>query len=798
MSALLITCRSLIRRPSFTAGAVMTLALGVGATTAMFSVVDTVLIQPLPFPGADRLVRVMEANPGNREKTSLVAPGRLEDWNHANRTFDALSASYSESVTDTSGIEPERLAGLRVAPRYFIVFGMKPLAGRAFSAAEERFGGPHAVVIGEALWTRRFARDPSAVARRLVIGGIGYTIVGVMPSALAWRSAATSAGTDVWIPAQTPPGLLRVREARFMSGVGRIRSGISLEQGRADLERVQRALGEQFPSTDKDWSVSVTDLKEWRVGQYRRALWLVFGAVALLFAIAVANIAGLMLVQLRRRARELSIRQAIGGSRTQIVGAVMREVIVIAVAGSLAGAVLARALVLLFARTFADVPRAGELALDGRALAFTIGATAAAVLTFGLWPALHATRTDLSPLLAQGDRRSSGVRHRLQELLVVLQIALSIVLAASAGLLVRSYYNLTRVDAGFHADHVMTFHVGAAWDEDRNRVGELQERLLAEVQQLPGVSAVGITNFLPATGATLRYQIALEGITTTEDNGKISVGSRTVSAGYLRALGVPSVAGDWCPPLRPGDLNGQGKAMVNRAFADRYGPDLVGRHFTFDQFGNSNEIIGVIGNIIEDGPSAAPMPYVYMCATAGAWPDPEYVVRAWTDPRILLPAIREVVRRLDPTRAVFGARPVAEVVAGALDQPRLNAQMLTVFAAAAITLASVGLYSLLTLLISERFRELGVRIALGARPVRVVGLVVGGAGRLLVVGTGMGLLLTFAAGRVLQAALFGLGAMDAPTLAGSIAVLGAVTIVAAAVPAARAASIDPIAAIRSE
>jgi len=242
MTPLITACRSLIRRPSFTAAAVVTLALGIGATTAMFSVVDTVLVQPLPFPNADRLVAVMETNPASRQKTSLIAPGRLEDWNRMSRTFDALSASYTENVTDTSGSEPERLDGRRVAPRYFALFGMRPLAGRAFTAEEERFGGPHAVVISEGLWTRRYSRDPSAIGRRLIIGGIGYTVVGVIPAAFTSASPGSAegraAGIDVWIPAQTPPALMRVREARFMSGVGRIKPGVTMSQAIADLERV--------------------------------------------------------------------------------------------------------------------------------------------------------------------------------------------------------------------------------------------------------------------------------------------------------------------------------------------------------------------------------------------------------------------------------------------------------------------------------------------------------------------------------------------------------------------------------
>lgn len=318
MNALTIACRSLARRPLFTITVVLTLALGISATTAMFSVVDAVLLKPLPFPSADRLVSVMESNPARTHQISLIAPGRLEDWNRANRTFEAVSGSYAESVTDTSEVEPQRLQGRRVARRYLAVFGKAPSVGRTFTEDEERFGGPPAAVISDGVWTRRYGRDPGVIGRRLIFGGVGYAIVGVMPATF------TSAAIDLWLPAQTPPGLMRVREARFLSGVGRMKPGVTIAQATADLARVQQELGAQYPASDKGWSASVADLKDGRVGEYRRAAWLVFGSVALLFAIAIANIAGLMLVQLYRRTRELSIRQAIGASRPQVIGAVMR------------------------------------------------------------------------------------------------------------------------------------------------------------------------------------------------------------------------------------------------------------------------------------------------------------------------------------------------------------------------------------------------------------------------------------------------------------------------------------------
>ena len=786
-----IACRSLARRPAYTGTVVLTLAFGIATTTSVFSVVDTVLIKPLPFPNADRLVTVMEANPAKTRMRSLIAPGRLEDWSLANRTFEALAGSYAENVTDTSGTEPERLEGRRVAPRFFAVFGMSPLRGRTFAENEERFGGPPSAVISEGLWTRRYGRAPDAVGRRLVLAGVGHTIVGVMPAAF------TNASTDLWLPAQTPPGLMRVREARFLTGIGRMKPGVAIAQAAADLGRVQQALGERYPASDRGWSASVADLKELRVGEYQRALWLVFAAVALLLAIAIANIAGLLLVQLHRRAHEFAIRRAIGGSRPQIVGAVMSEVMVITTVGSIAGAAAAFALVRLFARTFATVPRMNELALDVRGLAFSVAASAIAAVVFGFWPALHATRGELTPALGQTGRGASAARHRPQRLLVMSQIALSVVLAASAGLMLRSYHNLARVDLGFDAEHAITFHVGAAWDEDRDRVGQLQERLVAELEQFPDVVAAGMTSFLPATGATLRYQVSLQGLASSEDTGRVTVGHRTVSGGYLRAMGASLTAGEWCPPLRH-DFKAPPKAMVNRAFAERSRVDVIGRHLTFDQVSGAHEIVGIVGDLVEDGPRAAPAPYVYACESAGSWPDPEYVVRTYGDPRGVMSAVRAIVHRIDPNRAIFGVRMVDTVISGALDQPRLNTGLLIAFAAAAIALTSLGLYSLLMLVVSQRTREMGVRMALGAAPAQVVGLVFAGAGRLLAGGIGAGLALTVAATRVMRAALFGVSPLDGPTLAAAVLVLAGVALGAAVVPARRAASIDPIEAIRAE
>jgi putative ABC transport system permease protein len=795
--------RSLRRRPGFFAATVLTLGFGGGIATAVFSLVDTVLIKPLPFPDADRLVTVFESRPSAREKTSLLAPARVEDWNRLNRSFVAISASYSENVTDTSASEPERLQARRVMGRFFTVYGMPLLAGRAFTAEEERPNGPGAAVISEALWTRRFNRDPQAVGRALTIGGAPFQIVGVVPSTF------TGAATDVWLPAQISDFMMQMRDARFLTGIGRLRPGVSVEQGESDLATVQNALAREFPKTDEGWSAEVRSLKEavlsapglnsGRTGATRRGLMLVFGAVALLWAIAVANIAGLTLVQLHRRARELAIRAALGASRAKVIGAVVREGLMIAVAGAAVASALAFWIVALMRVVLERTPRINELALDWRALAFTLITSAIAGCAFSVVPALVGTRARIRGVISAGGRGATSERHRTQQLLVVGQVALSVLLVGSATLLLRSYDNLTRVETGFDPAGTVTFHVGARWDEDRTRIAQLQQQLLSNLEQLPHVQAAGMANFLPASGATLRYQFRIDGITGPNEDGSITAGSRTSSAGYLRALRMPLVAGSLCAPSSL-DPKAPPTMMVNQKLVDVYAPNqnLVGRTLRMTEgSGRPFTIVGIVGNVAEDALGTDPVPYTYSCMSAGWWPDPEYVVRT-ADPRAFAADLRRIVRELDSSRAIFGLRPVQAALDASLDRPRLDAGMLATFASAALTLAAIGLYSLFMLMVSDRTRELAVRLAVGASPQQLVALVFGGAGRLLAGGIVLGVLLTLAADRFLRGLLFGVSALDARALATAVLTLGVVAAIAVAGPAFRAARVSPTEALRGE
>lgn len=790
----MLALRAVARRPGFSLTVVGLLALGIAANTALFSVVDTVLLKPLPYPDPDRLVAVYETNAAKSQATSLIAPGRIEDWNRLNHAFTAVSGVYSENITDTSGAEPERLTGLRVAPRYFNVFAAPAQIGRTFAREEEREGGPGAAVISYGLWARRYAQDPGVLAKSLAVGGGRFRIVGVMPKDFA------APAIDVWLPALTSPFLLRQRDARFLSGVARMRPGVTIAQAQADLASVQRSLGEQYPATDKAWSVAVNDLKKQRLGDSGGALLLLFGAVALLLSITVTNVAGLVLAQLDDRQREIAIRYSIGGRRAQIAGALLREIVWLAAAGAAAGWAGAAASMNTIAKLFAATPRIGELAMDWRALIFAAAASSAAALAFGLLPALRATSQNGAGSLLRSARGASGRRRILQPALVAGQMALTMTLLAGAGLLLRSFQNLSRVDLGFSPEDALTFHVGARWDEDRHEIGRMQEALVGDFERLPGVEAAGFANFLPASGATLRYPIELQGAAASDEVARMPAGSRTVTPGYLKAIHATLMAGSWCPDI-DADPASPPRTMVNRRFVEVYGrgADVVGRRLRSTSFrGPPQEIVGVVGDIREDSVEAAPYPYVYSCAQAGWWPDPEYVVRAHGDPRALLGSIREVVRRVAPGRAIFGVRTLGETVGQTLDRPRSSAEILALFALAAMTLAAVGLYSLMAHFVSSRRQEIGVRIALGAAPAQIVGAMLRGAGRLIAIGAVAGASLTFAAGRLLHSMLYGVGAVDAASLVGAGMLLTAVSIVATLIPARRAAAIDPMESMRAE
>lgn len=791
------TARALAHRPVFAISAVVILGAGVAATTGVFSVVDAAVLKELPYPSPDRLVLVLEANSANKEKEAagLLAPARIEDWNRLNRTFDAIAGSYSENVTETSADTPERLAARRVSPRYFMVFGVQPVVGRTLVPEEETNGGPLAVVISAGLWTRRFQRNRDVTSHRLTLAGKSYAIVGVMPPHFA------EPALDLWIPAQTPPALMAMRDARFYTGVGRMKTGVTAAAARRDLSRVQSELAQQYPKTDKDWSAQVTDLATSRLGTSRGPLLFLLGAVALLLVIALANTAGLTLTQLQRREGELVIRGFLGATRGQIMVGVVQEVFMLATAATVL-ALLAEIVLLHLASTaLTSLPRTTGLTVDWRAFAVASLSGVAATLICGAVPAWRATRRSAAAVLSRGTRGTS-YDSRPQRVLVAGQIAIATLLLCTTGLMLRSYYELSHVDLGFDPSHVATFHVGAAWDEDRVAVGLMQQEFLTALQNIPGVTVAGFTNFLPASNATLRYQVRLQndavsGVSSNTE--QLTVGERSVTSGYFKALGARLSAGGACPDIATVH-GGPPKALVNQRFVTTYaqGQSVVGRYVSWaqGQSGPPMEIAGVVDDIREDNQRASPVPYLYVCLGAGDWPDPEYVVRTNGDPRTLLPVIRSVVHGIAPARAVFALMPLEQEIGATIGETRLQTELLSAFGFAAIALAAIGLYGLVALAVATRRREIGIRIALGAEPQRVVWELAARMGWLVLGGAAGGLLLTTIAQRQLRAVLFGVAPLDPATLFGAVAMLCLTAAVATLVPAWRASKIDPVSAMR--
>jgi predicted permease len=789
--------RATIRRPLFAAIVVALLALGIGANSAIFSAVDAVLLRPLPYPAADRLVAIYEANVSHHDLTSLVAPGRLEEWNRMNRSFDGLAGSYFENMTDTTGPLPERVAAMRISPRFFSVVGTPAALGRTPTPEEDRFGDPAVVVVSDAFWRERLNADPNAVGRSRTLGGVSRTIVGVMPASFRYPSITTEA----WIPAQMSAGLLQARQARFYTAVGRLKPGVSAAQAEADLSTVQAQLGEQFPQTDKGWTARAIPLKEETVGGVRRSLWLLFGAVILLLLAACGNVACLMLADATRREREVAVRFAIGASRGAIVRQLFIEGLVLALAGAIGGLVLARWATDLLATAATELPRANEVRIDLRLLAFTLAIGIATTLLFSLAPALQVTRRDIAMRLARSGRGLAGGRLLLQRSLVGAQVMLAIVLLVGAGLLVRSFARLQQVSLGFDPHHVLTFRISAQWSERPEAVAARQLRTLQRLRTIPGVVAASFSAILPAGADFPPAEFKILGRDAAEHTFATA---RGVSSDYFRTMRIPILQGESCrddlaaatAATTPG-AQGESTILVTRAFADRFfaNDNPIG-HRVVQRF--PGEIIGVVGDVRENGVSNEPPPILYYCGLAPYWPDPFYEVRIDAMNAVSMTAIREAVHSIEPARAIYAARTLDDALSDSLSQPRLNTILFTLFATTALALAAIGLYGVLSQLVASRRREIGVRMALGARPAQILSSIAWQAAAITGAGIVFGIAGALALSRIMETLVFEITAHDPLTFALAPIVLAVVAATATIVPARRAAGLDPMRALRED
>ncbi len=589
--------RFIRKSPSFSITVILTLALGIGANSAVFSAIDAILLRPLPFPNGDQLMELRQYNPKMKSPRTRLAPVRLEDWNRMNSTFQAITGYYSEDNSETSGALPEKVTQAFVAPRFLQVWGVSPALGRDFNSEEEHFGGPNAILISDRFWRRRFGADPNALGKKLRINGYPSSIVGVMPASFLFPDR----DVDVWSPGPPDAPIAQSREWTWYLAIGRLKPGVTLEQARANLETVQKQLGSAFPKTDADLTVGIEPLKEMTIGGVRRSLWILYGSVSLLLLIACTNIIALLLARAAQRQHEISVRFSLGGSRAAIANQLLTEVFVLAIAGAALGLVVANAASKVFRTLAADLPRVEEIRLDWRIVLYSLVCSVLATLVCGLFPAIRGTRRNVSSSLTQASRTQVSTRNPLQWLLVGVQVALAVTLLAGAGLLLRS------------------FQETADWKGLTQRI----DRTIDSLGSMPGVETAATANALP--GVPSHYEMELkfsEG--QVDPERKIVAESRFVSQGYFATMKIPVLSGELCRES-PDSLKSI-NVLVNRSFANTYLAEstAVGRHLQevpSSAFLPPGEIRGIVGDAREEGLNREPGPTVYWC-TSAAGPDP--------------------------------------------------------------------------------------------------------------------------------------------------------------------------------
>ena len=785
--------RFIRKSPTFSATVILTLALAIGANSAVFSAIDAILLKPLPFPDADQLMRVDQYNPKTSSPLHLVAPVRLEDWNSLNSTFQALTGYYSEDVSESTGPLPERVTRAWVSPRFFQVWAVAPVLGREFTPDEEILNGPAAVLISDRFWRRRFNADSNIVGKNLRLDGHLTPIVGVMPTSFLFPNREA----DLWCP--IPAGLSYgpARANNWFVVIGRLKPGVTVAQARANLATVQAQLGRQFPKTDAELSVGVEPLKETTIGDSRRSLWLLFGSVTLLLFIASTNIVALLLSRSAQRQHEISVRFSLGAPRGALIAQLLTETFFLALIGSGLGLFLAAAASDIFRSLAAQLPRVEEIHLDFRIVLYSLACSVVVTLLCGLVPAVRGTRRNLSASLAQSGRSQVSGRNPLQWLLVGIQVALAVTLLAGAGLLLRSFQQLGRVSPGFDASHILTFELSMNWGEtgDMKKLRQFTDRILETLRATPGAEAAAISVGVP--GVPFRYQTELkliEGRADTET--KIVAENRFVSASYFATMRVPLLAGEVCR-----ETDGPPSVVVNRSFADAYfpGSSAIGHRLQALNLGYSGpaEVVGISGDARETGLDHLPVPTVYWCAPH-AEPGTFFLVRTRNAPMTMAETIRHQIHDVDPQRSVYNFAPLEQRFSDALAENRLRTILLTFFAVTALSLACIGLYGTLSYNVNVRQREVGLRLALGARRSQIVtqflwqGLVVCIAGCLA------GWALATASTRLLAGLLYGVSPSDVPTLSAVILLVLAVAAAASFVPAIRAARTEPMQVLRQE
>lgn len=783
--------RSLARTPGFTLTVLLTLALGIGANSAVFSAIDAVLLRPLPFPDGDRLLRLRQTQ--ERSAETNIAPVRLEEWHRLNSTFEAITGYYMEDVSDTSGDVPERVRRAFVAPRFLEVWGIAPAVGRGFTAAEHQAGGPRAVLISERYWRGRLGAGAGVLGRLVRIGSASFPIVGVMPASFLFPDR----NVDLWFPTPVDSQYAQSRRATWFRGVGRLKPGVTLAQARANLGIVQAQLGDQYPDSDRTIAVDVAPLKETTVSDVRRSLWLLFGAVTVLLLITCTNIAALLLSRAAHRQHEMWLRRSLGASRAAVIAQMLIESAVLSIAGGAIGLIVAAGASAALRSAAADLPRMDEIALNWNVVLYTMASAVTVAVLCGLLPAIRTARDDATGALSEAPRTQVSARNSLQWLLVGAQVALSVTLLAGAGLLLRSFVELSRVDPGFEPRRVLTFRVSGNFAEttDQPRLVQRISGTIEALRALPGVEAAASTMMLP--GVSTQYEVTLDLVEASgETERRLVAENRVVSPEYFATMQIPLLEGSPCREQPRGSVR---DVMVNRAFATRYlagRSSAIGLHLSEGgPTSRPGRIAGIVGDARERGLDRDPGPTVYSCWSAPN-PTPYFVLRTEGDPLALAQTVRLKIKEIEPLRSVYDIAPLEERIDGTFAQNRLRTTVLVLFAVTALLLACVGLYGTLSYVVSLRRREVGLRLALGASRSGIIWQFLMQGLRVVGLACVCGLALSAAFTRVLGGMLYGVSPFDPFVLAGVVGIVLVIAALAALVPATRAALVEPMQVLR--
>ena len=796
--------RMLRRQPGFTIVAVLALTLGIGANTAIFSIVDAVLWRPLPYPDSERIVFIGEQRPKEGRLNGPVAPADYLDWRAMSTSFSAMASATDFALNLTGGVDPQRVRALAVSPAFFDALGVSPARGRPFAAAEEDPGRSHVAILTDGLWRGAFGARPDIVGSRVVLNAESYDVVGVLPASFWWPTRP-----QILVPRAFEPDERTQRAVHMFPVVARLARGVTPAQARADMDAIGRQIAERHPDTNRAHFPHIASMREIVVGETGQSLLALLGAVVLVLLIACANVSTLLVARATARRKEIAIRLTLGAARGRLIRQLLTESVLLAAIGGGCGMLLAVGIVsatsrLLPARLLM-LPGLDRIAIDLRVLVAATVATAGASVLFGLVPAFTASADRTASALSEGGRSGgagAGTR-RARSVLVIVEVALSLVLLVGAALLMVSFHQLTRVSPGFQAEHVVTMRVTLplARYREHSRVVGFYDALVERLQGVPGMESAGAVTMLPFSGADQHANFIIEN-RTAESPFPVRSRPMSVTPEYLQTLRIPLVRGRY---LTPRDADGAPEVVIiNDAAARRYWPgeDPVGRRITFD-FGRPRwlEIVGVVGDVKHRGLDADAEPEMYLSSlqtmVVGSVRAMDVVIRTSRPLAAVAPIMRAAVSELDRDQAVGPVRPMEDLVDESVAPARLNLWLLVAFALLALVLTAEGLYGVMAFLVTQRSQEIGIRMALGASPSRVLRLVLRQAATMMFAGVALGLAGAFGLSRFLASQLFGVSPTEPAIYVAVCIVIALVALIAIAVPASRAARVNPLTALRS-